>query len=354
MENAVYRLVKPGAFRIDEAGREIPCGHAVVRPTHLAICAADQRYWSGRRDPKALREKLPMALIHEATGEVVADTTGAFSPGDTVVMVPNLPDAAAPDKASKENYARESKFASSSADGFMRDYVVIPAERLVPFTAIDPLVAVMAELTSVCCNAWEAFGQVRHVDRCKTIGLWGDGAVSYLMGCVLRAELPDVRLLLFGAHEHKMAKFDFVDERHNVRKEFADGVPAVDHAFECVGGMDGCTSAIEQIIDCIRPQGVVSLMGVSEQPVPVNTRMVLEKGLTLQGNSRSSKGDFERAVELFADASFAGRVRKVVEHVACVECVEDVQAAFVFDEKNPFKTVMEWRMPAAPWDGARA
>ena len=153
MENAVYRLVKPGAFRVDEARCEVPCGHAVVRPTHLAICAADQRYWSGRRDPKALREKLPMALIHEATGEVVADTTGAFSPGDTVVMVPNLPDASAPDKASKENYARESKFASSSADGFMRDYVVITAERLVPFAGMDPLVAVMAELTSVCCNA---------------------------------------------------------------------------------------------------------------------------------------------------------------------------------------------------------
>ncbi len=350
MENAIYRLVKPGAFRIDEAGCTLPDGYAAVRPTHLAICAADQRYWSGRRDPKALREKLPMALIHEAVGEVVADTTGAFSRGDAVVMVPNLPDADSPDTKSKENYARSSKFASSSADGFMRDYVVIPAERLVAFAGIDPLVAVMAELTSVCCNAWEAFGQVRHVDRCETIGLWGDGAVSYLMACVLRAQLPDARLLLFGTHEHKMAKFDFVDERHNVRKDFADGVPAVDHAFECVGGMDGSTSAIEQIVGCIRPQGVVSLMGVSEQPVPVNTRMVLEKGLTLQGNSRSSKGDFERAVELFSDGGFAARVRRVVAHVFAVESVGDVQAAFSFDEKNPFKTVMEWRMPAASWD----
>ena len=350
MRNAVYRLVKPGVFRAEEADCTVPDGCAVVRPSHFAICAADQRYWSGWRDPKALREKLPMALVHEAVGEVVADTTGKFERGASVVMVPNLPDPNGADTASKENYARESKFASSSADGFMRDYVVMPAERLVSFTGMDPLVAVMAELTSVCCNAWEAFEQVRHVDRCETIGLWGDGAVGYLMACVLRAQLPDVRLLLFGTHEHKMAKFDFVDERHNVRKDFADGMPAVDHAFECVGGMDGSTGAIDQIIGCIRPQGVVSLMGVSEQPVPVNTRMVLEKGLTLQGNSRSSKADFERAVELFSDADFARRVRNVVAHVSKVESIEDVQAAFAFDEKNPFKTVMEWSLPHKPWD----
>lgn len=349
VSNNVYRLIKPGVFETQDAGTQIPSGCAVIRPTYLSICAADQRYWSGRRDPEALKKKLPMALIHEAVGTVVEDPTGAFSAGDTVVMVPNLPDYDDADTQSKENYSRSSKFCSSSADGFMRDYVIMPAERLVPFKDIDPLVAVMAELTSVCCNAYEAFQQVRHVDRCATIGLWGDGAVGYLMAAVLRHELPGAKLLLFGTHESKMAKFDFVDECHNVRKDFASGVPAVDHAFECVGGTAGCTSAIDQIIDCIRPQGVISLMGVSEQHVPINTRMVLEKGLTLQGNSRSSKGDFQRAVELFGNEDFARIARNVVAHVSKVENLDDVQAAFKFDEKNPFKTVMDWQIPAQNW-----
>lgn len=349
MRNNIYRLIKPGVFEVQDAGVDIPDGDAVIRPMYLSICAADQRYWSGRRDPEALKKKLPMALIHEAVGTVVEDPTGAFRRGDTVVMVPNLPDPADPDKASKENYSRASKFCSSSADGFMRDYVVMPAERLVPFCDIDPLVAVMAELTSVCVNAYEAFQQVRHVDRCGTIGIWGDGAVGYLMAAVLREELPEARLLVFGTHDSKIAKFDFVDATHNIRKDFKQGFPVVDHAFECVGGQGGSTSAIEQIIDCIRPQGVISLMGVSEQPVPVNTRMVLEKGLTLQGNSRSSKGDFEHAVELFSREDFARRVRNVVQHVAKVESIDDAQQAFAFDEKNPFKTVMEWRTPVEEW-----
>ena len=171
MKNIIYRLIKPGVFRADEENSVLPEGYAVIKPNYLAICAADQRYWSGRRDPQALKEKLPMALIHEAIGTVVTDTTKTFEQGASVVMVPNLPDLASCDTQSKENYARTSKFASSNTDGFMRDYVIMPAERLVSFVEIDPLIAVMAELTSVCCNAWEAFEQVRHVDRCKTIGL---------------------------------------------------------------------------------------------------------------------------------------------------------------------------------------
>ena len=343
---SVYRLVKPGVFCEDTEVAEVGCADAVVRPEYLSICAADQRYWSGRRDPEALAKKLPMALIHEAVGVVERDESGTFAPGTRVVMVPNIPAADDPDTISKENYSRASRFASSSADGFMRSRVVIPAERLVPCGCIDPLAASMSELISVCGNTLEAFDAVRRVSRCETVGIWGDGALGYLLSAVLRKNNPDLRILLFGTHESKMARFDFVDECHNVRRDFADGLPAVDHAFECVGSMGGCTSAIEQIIDAIRPQGVISLMGVSEQPVPINTRMVLEKGLTLQGNSRSSKQDFERAVELLRDEEFAARIAGVVAHVHEVDSLEAAAEAFKYDEKHPFKTVMHWHLGA--------
>ena len=344
MSDTVYRLVKPGVFRADTDTLAPRSGEAVVRPTYLSICAADQRYWSGRRDPAALREKLPMALIHEAVGVVEEDQTGTFAPGTAVVMVPNVPDPHDPDTLSKENYARGSRFRSSSMDGFMATRVAIPAERLVPCEGVDPLVAVMAELVSVSLNAVDAFGAVRRIPRCEQIGIWGDGTVGYLIACVLRELYPQLQLLVFGTHDDKLAKFGFVDATHNIRREFREAFPQVDHAFECVGGVGGSESALEQIIGCIRPQGVISLMGVAELPVPLNTRMVLEKGLTLQGNSRSSKEDFERAVELFARPAFAERVGRVVRQVVRVHSMNDMQLAFEFDEKNSFKTVMKWEL----------
>ncbi len=344
MKNRFYRLVKPGVFRVDDDVLSIPYGAVVVRPTYLSICAADQRYWSGRRDIEALRKKLPMALVHEAVGTVYEDPAGTFAIGTPVVMVPNFPDPNEKDTVAKENYARGSRFASSSADGFMQDYVTLPAHRLVKCNDVGPLTAVMAELVSVCIGAYDNFRVHRHVRPASTVGIWGDGTIGYLLASLIAKCEPNIELEIFGTHDDKLERFDFAHATHNVRKEFKRGLPQVDHAFECVGGTSGCTTAIEQIIDCVRPQGVISLMGVSEQPVPINTRMVLEKGLTIQGNSRSSKRDFVRAIEYLADPEFSVRVSSVVRRVIPVHNVEDMQKAFELDEANSFKTVMQWEV----------
>ncbi|MFR7738054.1 MAG: hypothetical protein ACLU0V_10565, partial [Eggerthella lenta] len=85
---------------------------------------------------------------------------------------------------------------------------------------------------------------------------------------------PHMRIVVFGRNGYKLNDFTFVDKTH-LTYEVGEGF-AVDHAFECCGG-DGSASAIDQIIDVIKPEGTVSLLGVSETPIPVNTRMVLEK-----------------------------------------------------------------------------
>ena len=72
----------------------------------------------------------------------------------------------------------------------------------------------------------------------------------------------------------------------------------MDHAFECVGSA-ASQHAIDQMIDHIQPEGTMAILGVSEYPVPINTRMILEKGLRIYGSSRSGREDFERTVELY-------------------------------------------------------
>ena len=81
MINIVYRLKQPKFF--EESIDEIDLDGIIVRPTHLSICQADQRYYQGLRPAEVLDEKLPMALIHEGIGEVVYDATGEFRDGDS-------------------------------------------------------------------------------------------------------------------------------------------------------------------------------------------------------------------------------------------------------------------------------
>src|SRR5690625_4775666 len=91
MINQVYRLVSPRQFEVTYKDKSIISNKVVVRPTHLSICAADQRYYTGSRGKEAMREKLPMSLIHEGVGVVVFDPTNTFEIGTKVVMVPNTP-----------------------------------------------------------------------------------------------------------------------------------------------------------------------------------------------------------------------------------------------------------------------
>ena len=91
MLNTVYQLKRPRQFEVAFKEMEIDKEQVIVRPTRLSICHADQRYYQGARAEEILRQKLPMALIHEGIGDVVYDPTGTFEVGETVVMIPNRP-----------------------------------------------------------------------------------------------------------------------------------------------------------------------------------------------------------------------------------------------------------------------
>ena len=253
MLNAVYRLVAPRRFEVEFGEVPLFGQEVIVRPTHLSICHADQRYYQGSRPAEVLKQKLPMALIHEGIGKVVHDPTGQFSYGQTVIMIPNTPTEH--DDIIAENYLRSSKFRASGFDGFMQEYVSLQPDRLVV--------------------------------------------------------LPEGLL--------------------------------VDHAFECVGGA-ASQSAIDQIIDHIQPEGTIGLLGVSEYPVPINTRMVLEKGLRLYGSSRSGRSDFVKTVELYqSHPEIVNYLDAIVGARIEVRSMADMVRAFEMDiHKSMGKTIMHW------------
>lgn len=339
MINTVYRLRSPRRFEI--AFSDLTPDGVIVRPTHLSICNADQRYYQGTRDIRVLNEKLPMALIHEGIGQVVSDTTGAFAVGDRVVMVPNIPCES--DDCIAENYLRSSRFCGSSADGFMQEYYAITPERLVKLPeGIDLDVAAFTELVSVSCHAIDRFTRIAHSRR-ERIGVWGDGNLAFITALLLKKMLPQSSVFVFGINRDKLSDFSFADGACLTTRISAD--MKLDHAFECVGG-NGSPVAIEQIIDVIRPEGTVAIMGVSEYPVPVNTRMILEKGLRFFGTSRSGAEDFRRTVELYRRypeiPQYLGRL---VGNVVEVNTFADIKKAFELDTRKAFgKTVMHWNL----------
>lgn len=339
MLNTIYRLTQPRKIEIAFSELDLFSTDVIVRPTYLSICHADQRYFQGTRDAKVLAQKLPMALIHEAIGEVVYAPDGSFKPGERVVMIPNTPTEK--DDVIAENYLRSSKFRASGFDGFMQEYVQLPADRLVRLgPTIKPEVAAFTELVSVSVHAISRFDKIAHSRR-NIIGVWGDGNLSYMTSLFIKKFFPDSKLYIFGIMPKKLADFTFADKTF-LTTEIPDDL-RVDHAFECVGG-NASQIAINQIIDYINPEGTISILGVSEYPVPINTRMVLEKGLRIFGSSRSGREDFQKTVDFYEKyPDIVEALSRMVSYVKPVRTIKDMSEAFELDTQKSFgKTIMKW------------
>ncbi len=222
----------------------------------------------------------------------------------------------------------------------MQELIEIAPDRVVGCDEVPEQVAAITEFVSVAVHASTRFDRVAHAHR-ERIGIWGDGSLAFVVANVLHARFPESQLCVFGKHEQNLAQFSFVHETHLI-----DEIPAelkIDHGFECCGG-NGSASAIADIIDHIRPQGTMMLMGVSELPVPVNTRMVLEKGLTVVGSSRSGREDFELAVQLLGEKRLQRRLKTILYEDAPVRDIEDIHRVFQTDQATRYKTVFRWEI----------
>lgn len=336
MINIVYRLKSPKFF--EESIDEIELDGVVVRPTYLSICQADQRYYQGSRPAEILDKKLPMALIHEGIGEIVFDSENNFKSGDKVVMIPNTPFG---EDVCRANYSYNSKFRGSGFDGFTSDLIKMESDRVVKIPDnFNPHVSAFIELISVAYQGISKFEDICCTLK-EVLGVWGDGNLGFITALLLKEKFPQSKLIVFGKHQDNLDLFSFADEIYRIH-DVPDGL-SVDHGFECVGS-SASQSAIDQIINLINPQGTINLFGVSEYPIPINTRLVLEKGLTVQGNSRSEREDFIGVVEMLsANPKLFDYLEKLITNICEINSLNDLKEAFDRDYISKFgKTILKW------------
>lgn len=338
MLNRIFRLVDVKRIEMTLSELIVTSDDVLVKPDYLSICAADQRYYLGKRNKAVMKQKLPMALVHEAIGTLVYDPLEQITRGTKVVLIPNIP---ALDDGRKGNYREGSSFCSSGTDGFMQDIFAAPRDRLVVLPDNASFTFVLSELVSVAFNAVDAFLRCCHTEK-KRIGVWGDGSVGFVMALILKHTFPDSQIVIFGKNLRKLQHFSFAQETYLI--DSVSNKVRLDHCFECVGGR-GSEAAIAQILELIRPQGCIALLGVSDNFISINTRKVLEKGLLLFGNSRSEKCDFEKAVHLIhSRPSCEQYLKTIISQVIDITKEDDISYAFEQDLLNDFKTVIKWQI----------
>ncbi|WP_273751735.1 zinc-binding dehydrogenase [Leuconostoc mesenteroides] len=340
MLNNVYRLIEPR--RIVKSVVPISINdidNVIIRPLYLSVCKADQRYYTGSRNKKTLDSKLPMALIHEGVAEVAFDCSHTMDIGTHVAIIPIHAHSHVDEVP--ENYSESSTFSSSTEDGFLSEYMNIEPKRLLTLDFNFPLdKAVYLEPMSVAIQAINRL-KISDASKNEVIGVWGDGNVAYIISVLLKKKYPSKRIVVFGKHREKLAYFNFVETI------LIDEIPdryRVDQAIEAVGGV-GSEAALNQIFNLIRAMGTIVLAGVSENNISISTRIVLEKGLTVAGTTRSTRSDFEEAYDLLQCIDVQSRINLLTQSKLVVHNERELVNAFDQDLNLSWgKTIIDWRV----------
>lgn len=349
-----YHLTEPWRFEEKTVERELKEGSVSVKPTLASVCHADLRYYTGQRSKEILDKKLPMALFHEGIGEITKSSHPDRTVGEKVIIIPNIPGylmdgtskAECCDSCKKglaDNYCERGVFMGSGYDGIAQEQVVIPSECALPIPKEVPdQIAVLSEL---CTVSYHAIARANMDINNVRVAVFGDGPVGYLTAAMLHYvyNVPKERLRVFGAVEEKLAQFTFA-ECHLVHDyDFSSAVP-VDLAIECTGAAFS-ESAANQAIDLMDRGAGLVLMGVSENRVPLNTRDILEKGLSLHGSSRSSVPDYKAVMEAMKNPDYQQALAKILpDKKTPVQNTEDLQNIMneTAEHKAWKKTVIEF------------
>lgn len=335
IQSNVYQLIKPGVFKEVNISYPLQNWEVVVEPTLGSICHADLRYFSGQRRPEALKEKLPMALIHEGIGKIVKSNLDSLPEGTRVVIVPNIPGYILEGKQAHDccpicqkemgdNYCEHKRFLGSGYDGLTQSKIVMPSSCVIPIpNEVPDEVAVLSEL---CTVSYQALRSIKEKLQNSTVAVFGDGPVGYITATMLTHifGIKEDRLTVFGADADKLKHFDFAKCFNVLNDHFSEG-NQYDIAIDCTGGKFS-ESAINQAIDILNPLGEIILLGVSEEKVCINTRDVLEKGISLRGSSRSSFSDYPPVLKAMKNPSYQEALRALLPRKRTeITSVEDLK-----------------------------
>ncbi len=330
-----YKITEPKRFEIFV--EDIRNENVLVRPEILAVCKADIRYYLGNRSLSILKRKFPMSLIHEATGVVIRDKSGKFKSGQRVVLLPCRKSDCDGTKCEVcvrnnphllDNYCPESKFCSSNYDGFSKELIDLEHEYMIPIPDEIGVEAVFSELISVGCCAMRRAG-FTDGEKVKSVTVWGDGIMGFIISLVAKYGFGcDVNIV--GLNKEKLDMFDFANVYYS---NDIDSLPRMSVAIEAVGG-NASGIAANQAIDKLYSGGKLILSGVANENVPLNTRMVLEHGISIRGTTRSVRCDFEMAVELLKNPEFRAQIKKLLLSVNEVNNIRDYYAIFEKESKS--------------------
>ena len=306
------------ALQIPEAGKtaviDIPrpeagAGEVLLKIVYVGFCGSDLNTFRGA-NAMAKPAVIPgheVSAVIEAVGEGVPSS---LAPGLRVTVNPYTAcGRCASCRAGRPNACENNETLGVQRDGAMREYLVLPWQKVIPAPDLQAQEVALVEPMSVGFHAVSR-AQVTDIDTVMVIGC---GMVG--LGAVVRASLRGARVIAADIDPAKLsmarslgASFtlnSMSPEFHDRLREATDGF-GPDVVIEAVGSPATYRMAVEEVAFA----GRLVCIGYAKSEVSLPTSLFVKKELDIRGSRNALPSDFEAVIRYLQGAS--GRVGGLV------------------------------------------
>lgn len=266
-------------------------GEVLLKILYAGFCGSDLNTYRGR-NLMALDPVIPgheIGAVIESVGEGVPES---LKPGMVVTCNPytNCGHCAAC-RNGRYNACEHNETLGVQRDGAMREYFVLPWEKVIPAGSLDPRTCALVEPMSVGFHAVSR-AQVTDTDTVMVIGC---GMVG--MGAVVRASLRGATVIAADIDDEKLelAKrlgatytVNTVSEDVHAKLQGLTGGNGPDVVVEAVGSVATYQMAINEVAFT----GRVACIGYAGTNVSLPTGLFVKKELEIRGSRNATPKDF--------------------------------------------------------------
>jgi (R,R)-butanediol dehydrogenase / meso-butanediol dehydrogenase / diacetyl reductase len=287
-----------GTIVVDDRPAAAPgAGEVQIEVAFTGICGTDLHILHGAMDQ---RVKVPQTIGHEMSGHIAAlgDGVEGFAVGEPVTVMPLDWCGACPAcRAGHHHICHRLNFIGIDSAGAMQQRWTVPAHIVVPLPAKLPLEhGALVEPTAVAVH------DVRRAELMpgEAAVVVGGGPVGVLVALVARSVGAEVVVLELDAHRRAIAEAlglrTFDPAHHDVAAEvdaWTGGAGAA-VAFE----VSGSAAGIESAVHLLAVRGRLVVVGIHNQPRPVDLFRFFWRELTMVGARVYQRVDYDTAIEL--------------------------------------------------------
>ena len=280
---------------VDIPQQEMKSDEVLLRLNYVGFCGSDLNTWLGRNT----MAKMPVIPGHEVGAVIEAvgsDVPEGLKPGMVVTVNPYTNcGKCASCRNSRVNACQHNETLGVQRDGAMREFIVMPWEKVIPAGLLTPRTCALVEPMSVGFHAVSR-AQVTDIDVVLVIGcgMVGMGAVvrSAQRGAtVVAADIDDEKLALAREMGASYTINTKTEDVHARLLEMTSGF-GPDVVIEAVGS----TPTYQMAVDEVAFTGRVICIGYAKAEVSFQTKFFVQKELDIRGSRNAQPSDFRAVI----------------------------------------------------------